>query len=240
MSVTSTSSAIQMIANSAASPVRSAYSPTKKESSEECGPLPLFKDQLCSRILWTYLILGLVLLAVVFYIFATAQHDAATYIGTRPDGVPGFVDNSWYTYVVISIVGVLYVYGMYRAYMASMKHDTLRYSLNFIFLGVAALIIIWFYQFYRKGKINAATNLYQGGLVSGAGVTQATVDNFGNRTCFYIAIAILVLLVLQFYLFWMTGDRLAAYTVIPLVVVISLYAWASWELSLGTTESGTF
>ena len=229
MSVTSTSSAIQMIANSAASPVRSAYSPTKKESSEECGPLPLFKDQLCSRILWTYLILGLVLLAVVFYIFATAQHDAATYIGTRPSGVPGFVDNSWYTYIVISVVGVLYVYGMYRAYMASMKHDTLRYSLNFIFLGVAALIIIWFYQFYRKGKLNAATDIY------------TSIDNTtGNRICFYIAISILVLLVLQFYLFWMTGDRLAAYTVIPLVVVISLYAWASWELSLGAPESGTF
>jgi hypothetical protein len=229
MSVTSTSSAIQMIANSAASPVRSAYSPTKKESSEECGPLPLFKDQLCSRVLWTYLILGLVLLAVVFYIFATAKHDSDTYIGVRPSGVPGFVDNSWYTYVVISVVGVLYVYGMFRAYMASMKHDSLRYSLNFIFLGVAALIIIWFYQFFRKGKLNAATDIYN------------TIDNTtGNRVCFYIAIAILVLLVLQFYLFWLTGDRLAAYTIIPLVVVISLYAWASWELSLGTTESGSF
>lgn len=237
MSVTSTSSAIQMIANSAASPVRSAYSPTKKESSDECLPLPLFKDQLCSRILWTYLILGLVLLAVVFYIFATAQHDAATYIGARPSGVPGFVDNSWYTYVVISIVGVLYVYGMFRAYVASMKHDTLRYSLNFIFLGVAALIIIWFYQFYRKGKLNAAIDIYGNNSSSGG----SNIDNTtGNRTCFYIAISILVLLVLQFYLFWMTGDRLAAYTIIPLVVVISLYAWASWELSLGAPESGTF
>lgn len=229
MSVTSTSSAIQMIANSAASPVRSAYSPTKKEAVEECGPLPLFKDQLCSRVLWTYLILGLVLLAVVFYIFATAQHEPELYIGNRPSGVPGFVDNNWFIYVVISIVGVLYVYGMYRAYMAS--HDSAtKYALNFIFLGIAALIIIWFYQFYRNGKLNAAENLYGGGLTT----------EHGNRTCFYIAIAIIVLLVLQFYLFWRTGDRLAAYTIVPLLVVISLFAWASWELSLGATETGQF
>ena len=228
MSVTSTSSAIQMIANSAASPVRSAYSPTKKEAVEECGPLPLFKDQLCSRVLWTYLILGIVLLAVVFYIFATAQHDPDQYIGVRPSGVPGFVDNNWFIYVVISIVGVLYVYGMYRAYMASGDSAT-KYALNFIFLGVAALIIIWFYQFYRKGKLNAATDIYN------------NIDNTtGNRTCFYIAISIIVLLVLQFYLFWRTGDRLAAYTIVPLLVGISLFAWASWELSLGTAETGTF
>lgn len=236
MSVTSTSSAIQMIANSAASPVRSAYSPTKKESVEECGPLPLFKDQLCSRVLWTYLILGLVLLAVVFYIFATAQHEPEQYIGVRPSGVPGFVDNNWFIYVVISIVGVLYVYGMYRAYMASGDSAT-KYALNFIFLGIAALIIIWFYQFYRKGKINAAIDIYGDNSATGG----SNVDNStGNRTCFYIAISIIVLLVLQFYLFWRTGDRLAAYTIVPLLVIISLFAWASWELSLGTTESGTF
>jgi len=228
MSVTSTSSAIQMIANSAASPVRSAYSPTKKEAVEECGPLPLFKDQLCSRVLWTYLILGIVLLAVVFYIFATAQHDPEQYIGIRPSGVPGFVDNNWFIYVVISIVGVLYVYGMYRAYMASGDSAT-KYALNFIFLGVAALIIIWFYQFYRKGKLNAAEHIYN------------EIDNTtGNRTCFYIAISIIVLLVIQFYLFWRTGDRLAAYTIVPLLVGISLFAWASWELSLGAPETGTF
>jgi len=232
MSVTSTSSAIQMIANSAASPVRSAYSPTKKESVEECGPLPLFKDQLCSRVLWTYLILGIVLLAVVFYIFATAQHDPEQYIGVRPSGVPGFVDNNWFIYVVISIVGVLYVYGMYRAYMASGDSAT-KYALNFIFLGVAALIIIWFYQFYRKGKLNAAENTYN---TSGGELSTET----GNRICFYIAISIIVLLVLQFYLFWRTGDRLAAYTIVPLLVIISLFAWASWELSLGAPESGSF
>jgi magnesium-transporting ATPase (P-type) len=221
-----------MIANSAASPVRSAYSPTKKESVEECGPLPLFKDQLCSRVLWTYLILGIVLLAVVFYIFATAQHDPEQYIGVRPSGVPGFVDNNWFIYVVISIVGVLYVYGMYRAYMASGDSAT-KYALNFIFLGVAALIIIWFYQFYRKGKLNAAENTYN---TSGGELSTET----GNRICFYIAISIIVLLVLQFYLFWRTGDRLAAYTIVPLLVIISLFAWASWELSLGAPESGSF
>ena len=242
MSVTSTSSAIQMIANSAASPVRSAYSPSKKESvGEECGPLPLFKDQLCSRVLWTYLILGLVLLAVVFYIFATAKHEADVYIGVRPDGVPGFVDNNWFIYVVISIVGVLYVYGMYRAYMASMKHDALKYSINFLFLGIAALIIIWFYQFYRKGKLNAAQGIYATGTSTGTFVGNDAQTDAGNRICFYIAISIIVLLVIQFYLFWRTGDRLAAYTIVPLLVIISLFAWASWELSLGGVEqTGTF
>ena len=225
MSVTSTSSAIQMIANSAASPVRSAYSPTKKEAVEECGPLPLFKDQLCSRILWTYLILGIVLLAVVFYIFATAQHDKDNYIGARPSGVPGFVDNNWFIYVVISIVGVLYVYGMYRAYMAS--HDSAgKYALNFIFLGIAALIIIWFYQFYRKGKLNGDN-----------GTDNPQGQGNGNRLPFYIAISIIGLLVVQFYLFWQTGDRMSAYTLVPLLVVISLFAWASWELSIGFDEN---
>jgi len=37
-------------------------------------------------------------------------------------------------------------------------------------------------------------------------------------------------------MFWKTGDRMAAYTLVPLVVVISLFAWASWELGLGVAE----
>lgn len=222
--VTTTSSAIKQIADAASSPVRSAYSPSKKEADCSTTILPELRIQLCSRVLWTYLVLGLVLLAVVFYIFATAKADVAQYIGTRPSGVPGFVDNPWYIYVVISIVGVLYVYGMYRAYVAAGKNEATKYMLNLVFFAVATLIIIWFYQFYRKGKQNANLNEITPGVSE------------GNRTPFYIAIAILVLLVIQFYLFWKTGDRMSAYTVVPLVVVISLFAWASWELSLGTAE----
>jgi hypothetical protein len=214
------SSAIKNIADAASSPVRSAYSPTKKE---ECldAVLPNFKNQLCSRVLWTYLILGLVLLAIVFYIFATAKADAAQYIGARPSGVPGFVDNSWFIYVVISIVGVLYVYGMYRAYIAAGKSEVTKYMLNLAFFATAVLIIIWFYQFYRNGKINANLD---------------TNTNQGNRLPFYIAISIIGLLLVQFFMFWKTGDRMAAYTLVPLVVVISLFAWASWELGLGVVE----
>jgi len=224
----STSSAIKQIADAASSPVRSAYSPSKKETAEECLShiLPDFRSQLCSRVLWTYLVLGLVLLAVVFYIFATAKADVAQYIGVRPSGVPGFVDNPWYIYFVISIVGVLYVYGMYRAYIAAGKREATKYMLNLVFFAVAALIIIWFYQFYRNGKINAEN-----------GAENPQGQGNGNRTPFYIAISILVLLVIQFYLFWQTGDRMSAYTVVPLVVVISLFAWASWELSLGADET---
>jgi hypothetical protein len=213
------SSAIKNIADAASSPVRSAYSPSKKEA-EACldAILPNFKNQLCSRVLWTYLILGLVLLAIVFYIFATAKADVSQYIGTRPAGVPGFVDNPWFIYFVISIVGVLYVYGMYRAYIASGKSEATKYMLNLAFFATAVLIVIWFYQFYRNGKLNAIVN---------------PDTNQGNRLPFYIAISIIVLLVLQFYMFWKTGDRMAAYTLVPLVVVISLFAWASWELGLG-------
>ncbi len=214
------SSAIKNIADAASSPVRSAYSPSKKEDCLD-AVLPSFKNQMCSRVLWTYLILGLVLLAIVFYIFATAKADAGQYIGTRPSGVPGFVDSSWFIYVVISIVGVLYVYGMYRAYIAAGKSEATKYMLNLAFFATAALIVIWFYQFYRNGKLNA--NLDPN-------------TNQGNRLPFYLAISIIVLLVLQFYMFWKTGDRMAAYTLVPLVVVISLFAWASWELGLGTVE----
>ena len=231
----STSSAIKNIADAASSPVRSAYSPSKKEADCLDAVLPNFKNQLCSRVLWTYLILGLVLLAVVFYIFATAKADAAQYIGARPAGVPGFVDNSWFIYVVISIVGVLYVYGMYRAYIAAGKSEATKYMLNLVFFAVAVLIIIWFYQFYRKGKLNASNDV-AGGLTDAGGVNTAVDAGEGNRICFYLAISIIALLVVQFYLFWQTGDRMSAYTVVPLVVVISLFAWASWELSLGTSE----
>lgn len=224
--VTSTN-AIRQIADAASSPVRSAYSPSKKEAAgEEClsHVLPKFRQQLCSKVLWTYLILGIVLLAVVFYIYATAKSDVAQYIGIRPSGVPGFVDEPGYIYSVITIVGVLYVYGMYRAFVAAGNHEATKYMLNLVFFAVAVLIIIWFYQFYRKGKVNADNSDPQD-------------QGNGNRLCFYLAISIIVLLVIQFYLFWQTGDRMSAYTVIPLVVVISLFAWASWELSLGTAET---
>jgi hypothetical protein len=229
MAVTSTSSAIKQIADAAASPVRATFSPSKKESEAECLShiLPNFRSQLCSRVLWTYLVLGLVLLAVVFYIFATAKADAVRYIGTRPSGVPGFVDNPWFIYVVISIVGVLYVYGMYRAYIAAGKSDATKYALNLVFFGTAALIIIWFYQFYRNGKINAENDPADNPQGQGS----------GNRLPFYIAISILALLVVQFYLFWQTGDRMSAYTIVPLLVIISLFSWASWELSLGTPQT---
>jgi hypothetical protein len=229
----STSNAIRQIADAASSPVRSAYSPSKKETEETCLAhiLPDFRSQLCSRVLWTYLVLGLVLLAIVFYIFATAKADVVTYIGVRPSGVPGFVDNPWYIYFVISIVGVLYVYGMYRAYIAAGKSEATKYMLNIVFFAVAVLIVIWFYQFYRKGKVNASTD------VAATAGGNATEYAEGSRVCFYIAISILALLVVQFYLFWQTGDRMSAYTVVPLIVVISLFAWASWELSLGTSET---
>jgi hypothetical protein len=234
MAVTSTSSAIKQIADAAASPVRATFSPSKKESEAECLAhiIPSFRSQLCSRVLWTYLVLGLVLLAVVFYIFATAKADTAFYIGVRPSGVPGFVDNPWFIYFVISIVGVLYVYGMYRAYIAAGKSEATKYMLNLVFFATAVLVIIWFYQFYRNGKINASNNAHAGENVEGQG--------YGNRLPFYIAISIIVLLVVQFYLFWQTGDRMSAYTIVPLLVIICLFAWASWELSLGADETFTF
>jgi hypothetical protein len=235
----STSSAIKQIADAASSPVRSAYSPSKKESEEACLAhiLPDFRSQLCSRVLWTYLVLGLVLLAIVFYIFATAKADVPVYIGVRPSGVPGFVDNPWYIYFVISIVGVLYVYGMYRAYIAAGKSEATKYMLNLVFFAGVVLIIIWFYQFYRKGKINASASLVNDqGLPVGYNVEG---QGAGNRICFYLAISIIALLVVQFYMFWQTGDRMSAYTVVPLVVVISLFAWASWELGLGVAENFT-
>ncbi len=211
----SAASALMSINNAAATP-KIAASP-KRESLKVVDEL---KDQLCSRVLWTYLILGLILLAVVFYFFATSKADVAKYIGVRPEGVPGFVDNPWFIYIVISVVGVLFAYGMYRGYMAAGSQAT-RYALNLVFAAIVALIIIWFYQFYRNGKLNANTDANTG---------------IGNRTPFFIAIALLALLVVQFFLLWNTGDRLAAYTVLPLVVVISLFAWASWELSTGYNE----
>lgn len=227
--MTSTSSAIKQIADAAASPVRATFSPSKKESEAECLAhiIPSFRSQLCSRVLWTYLVLGLVLLAVVFYIFATAKADYAYYIGVRPSGVPGFVDNPWFIYFVISIVGVLYVYGMYRAFIAAGKSEATKYMLNLAFFATAVLIIIWFYQFYRNGKINASNSQTEN--LEGQG--------HGNRLPFYIAISIIGLLVIQFYLFWQTGDRMSAYTLVPILVIISLFAWASWELSLGADES---
>jgi hypothetical protein len=215
--MSSPTSALKQIADAAASPVRAA-SPKTEVIIMTDGPG--FMSQLCSRVLWTYLILGLVLLAVVFYFYATAQADVAKYIGTRPSGVPGFVDNDWFTYVVISIGGVLFAYGMYRGYMAA-GSESARNMLNLVFVVIAVLIIIWYYQFYRNGKLNANIDENTG---------------YANRTCFFIAVALLVLLVLQFFLLWRTGDRLAAYTVVPLLVVISLFTWASWELSTGTTE----
>ena len=217
--MSSPTSAIKQIADAAASPVRAA-SPKSEViiiSSSSDG----FMGQLCSRVLWTYLILGLVLLAVVFYFYATAQADSQKYIGTRPSGVPGFVDNDWFTYIVISIGGVLFVYGMYRGYMAA-DSDASRNMLNIVFAIIAVLIIIWYYQFYRNGKVSSNTDPNTG---------------YANRTCFFIAVSLLVLLVLQFFLLWRTGDRLAAYTVVPLLVVISLFTWASWELGTGFDQS---
>ena len=216
--MSSLNSAVKQIANASVVPVK-AESPKVKEVIMS-KYLPDIKAQLCSRVLWTYLILGLVLLAVVFYFFASAKADWAVYVGTRPDGVPGFVDNPWFIYFVISIVGVLFVYGMYRGYMAA-GSEASRNMLNVVFAIIVTLIIVWFYQFYRNGKLNANID---------------TNTGYGNRTPFFIAVALLALLVLQFFFLWKTGDRMAAYTVVPLLVVIGLFTWASWELSVGTTE----
>ena len=214
-------SAIKQIADATASPKRvaSPHKESMKEATKEVAHE--LKMQLCSRILWTYLILGLVLLAVCFYFFATAKADIQKYIGTRPDGFPSFVDNPWFIYVVVSVGGVLFVYGMYRAYMAA-GHSTAKYALNIVFAIICTLIIIWFYQFYRLGKLNADID---------------TNTGYGNRVPFFIAVSLLVLLVLQFFLMWNTGDRLAAYTTVPLLVVIALFTWASWELSTGYAET---
>jgi hypothetical protein len=212
------------ITQSAVSPQRgSAMSPKGTGCADPMGYVPEFRQQLCSRVLWTYLILGLVLLAVCFYFYATAMGDKTFYIGTRPDGFPTFLDNPWYIYIVVSIAGVLYVYGMYRAYVACTSEGA-RNMINIVFAAVVALIIIWFYQFYRKGKTNADN-------------TAHASNGEGNRTPFAIALAIIVLLVVQFFLFWQTNDRLAAYTIIPLLVGIALFAWGSWELGNGVPET---
>ena len=224
----SSTSAIRQIADATASPVRA---PSPKMDMTIHKLLPDLKEQLCSRVLWTYLILGVVLLAVVFYFFATAKADIAQYIGTRPDGVPGFVDNPWFIYVGTTVVGVLFVYGMYRGYVACTTEAS-RNMLNIVFAIIVTLIIIWFYQFYRNGKINAFVP-----ATDPSGTPNNYVyTGYGNRLPFFIAIALLVLLVLQFFLLWRTGDRLAAYTVVPLLVVIGLFSWASWELSTGSQE----
>jgi hypothetical protein len=224
----SSTSAIKQIADAAASPVRAASPKIEMTMSKI---LPDLRQQLCSPVLWTYLILGLVLLAVVFYFFATAKADVQQYIGTRPEGVPGFVDNPWFIYVAISVVGVLFVYGMYRGYMAAVTEAS-RNMLNIVFALVVTLIIVWFYQFYRNGKVNAFVPATDPGASA-----NYVYTGYGNRLPFFIAVSLLVLLVLQFFLLWRTGDRLAAYTVVPLLVVIGLFTWASWELSTGTTET---
>ena len=216
-------SALQQITNAAASPVRSA-SPQREAPVVKVMVSEDLRKQLCSRTLWTYLILGLILLAVVFYFYAISMADQAKHIGTRPSGVPGFVDNAWFIYIVVTIGGVLFAYGMYRGYMAA-AGQAAKYMLNIVFALIATLIIVWFYQFYYNGKLNAYISE----------VDPKTGQ--GNRTPFFIAIALLVLLLLQFFLLWNTGDRLAAYTVVPLLVVIGLFTWASWELSVGTDES---
>jgi hypothetical protein len=225
-------SAIQQLVNAAVSPVRKSV--TAVSDMDMSRILPDLKEQLCSRVLWTYLILGLILLAVVFYFYASAQADVAQYIGTRPEGVPGFVDNPWFIYFTISIVGVLFVYGMYRGYVAATTEAS-RNMLNIVFAVIATLIIIWFYQFYRNGKINAFIPATES--VDGAGNANYVYTGYGNRLPFFIAVALLVLLVLQFFLLWRTGDRLSAYTVVPLLVVIALFTWASWELSTGRQEA---
>jgi hypothetical protein len=211
-------SSMKQISTLAANPA-TAMSPTKvvKQLTKTSDEVPPVSMQVCSRTLWTYLVLGLILLAVCFYFFALSKSDVATYIGTRPDGFPGFVDNPWFIYVAVSIVGVLFVYGMYRGYMAAGTKTT-KLTLNIVFGLIAVLIVIWFYQFYINGKINACMG----------------ANGYSSRVPFFIAISILVLLVVQFVLLWNTGDRLAAYTVIPLLVAISLFTWASWELSTGT------
>ncbi len=211
-----TSSMKQITSNQA--PPANAVSPRKlvAEVTKTSPDVPDdIRKQLCSRVLWTYLVLGVILLAICFYFFALAKSDEAQYIGTRPDGFPGFVDNPWFIYVTVSVVGVLFVYGMYRGYMAS-GSDLGRYALNTVFVVIAVLIVIWFYQFYLNGKVSAEVN---------------DITGHSSRTPFFIAVGLLALLVLQFIMLWNTGDRLAAYTVIPLLVVISLFAWASWELS---------
>jgi phosphatidylglycerophosphate synthase len=109
---------------------------------------------------------------------------------------------------------------MYRGYVAATTEAS-RNMLNIVFAIIVVLIILWFYQFYYNGKLNANIDPNTG---------------YGNRLPFFIAVALLVLLVLQFFLLWRTGDRLAAYTVVPLLVVISLFTWASWELSTGYQE----
>ena len=198
--------------SSTMSPVRKAVKEATKTSPEVPEDL---RKQLCSRVLWTYLVLGVILLAICFYFFALAKSDEAKYIGTRPDGFPGFVDNPWFIYVTISVVGVLFAYGMYRGYMAA-SSDVSKYALNTVFVVIAVLIVIWFYQFYLNGVVSADPN---------------PVTGHSSRTPFFIAVSLLALLVLQFILLWNTGDRLAAYTTIPLLVVIALFTWASWELS---------
>ncbi len=227
----SSTSAIKQIADAAASPVRAASPKIELNIGRILPDLPNLREQLCSRVLWTYLILGLVLLAVVFYFFATAKADAQQYIGTRPEGVPGFVDNPWFIYFTISIVGVLFVYGMYRGYVAATTEPS-RNMLNIVFAFIVTLVIIWFYQFYRNGKVNAFVPATDPGASA-----NYVYTGYGNRLPFFIAVALLVLLLLQFFLLWSTGDRLAAYTVVPLLVVIGLFTWASWELSTGTTET---
>lgn len=209
---------LQQISTKSAAP-SNAMSPIRKiaqEATKTSAEVPDdFRKQLCSRVLWTYLVLGVILLAVCFYFFALAKSDEMKYIGTRPDGFPGFVDNPWFIYVTVSVVGVLFVYGMYRGYMAA-GSDVAKYAMNIVFVVIAVLIVIWFYQFYLNGVVSADPN---------------PVTGHSSRTPFFIAVSLLALLVLQFILLWNTGDRLAAYTVIPLLVAISLFAWASWELS---------
>ena len=217
------------ITSSAVSPQRgSAMSPKATTCSDTVGYIPEFRSQLCSRILWTYLILGLVLLAVCFYFFASAKADVAQYIGTRPASMSAFVDNPWFIYIAVSIVGVLYVYGMYRAYIAC-ENDSTRTMLNVSFAVIVALIVIWFYQFYRNGKLNAALHPHDAG---GA-------EEYGNRTPFFIAVAILVLLVIQIFLAW-KADYIAAICFSVLLILIALFAWQSWELSTGADEQAYF
>lgn len=213
------------LTSQAVSPIRgSAMSPKAVTCSDSIGYIPEFRSQLCSRILWTYLILGLVLLAVCFYFFASAKADVAQYIGTRPDSMSAFVDNPWFIYITVSIVGVLYVYGMYRAYIAC-ENDSTRTMLNVAFAVIVALIIIWFYQFYRNGKLNAQPQSHNTG----------GTDEYGNRTPFFIAVAILVLLVVQVFLVW-KADYVAAICFCILIILIALFAWQSWELSTGATQ----
>lgn len=154
----------------------------------------MFSDLVGQKMLVVFLVLAVVVVVVLCWLARCYSMHA------RRHGWPSWCHSSALAAVLLAAVFLVAAWATYRAYATGMNQNLLLG----LFVAVALVYVLAFYQFFYEGSA---------------------------KTAFYLMVLATVLTLVHLWFAWKSGDQYAMWGCVPLAVFSAVVAWMFWRAS---------